>query len=261
MKKPKKLTYSQEDSVSANNLNPKEWLLVDKTLLYLRICNKRTEKIKIIKRFPARLIVKDLLITMAMIMIVFSWWLFPLIDELYVHQTPADVPQQNIQMEQQVIFEPEETTLASLVVSETEAVSEKNPETEYLNIPFDCDMQDKIKTISSEYGIEYELVLAIIEVESNYTVDCIGDNGNSLGLMQIQPRWWGKVMSAIGTSDLLNGVENVETGCAILKCLYLQNNDTRKVLNAYNTGSFDTENGYSSRVLAAYERLVSENEN
>lgn len=40
-----------------------------------------------------------------------------------------------------------------------------------------------------EYGVDYYMVLALIERESGYHWDKVGDNGNSKGYMQIYEKW------------------------------------------------------------------------
>lgn len=51
MKQPKKLTREQKIAVSAANLNPDNWSLVEETGFYLKIINKTSGKIKRIDRY------------------------------------------------------------------------------------------------------------------------------------------------------------------------------------------------------------------
>lgn len=123
----------------------------------------------------------------------------------------------------------------------------------YYDIPFSDEEQDLIRTIAGNYGIDFELVLAIIKTESNFNPNQIGDYGNSFGLMQIQPRYWNSLFNQNNCSDWFSVKDNVTVGCAILWHLYGACGDTEKVLSAYNSGNPDNQNGYSQRVFEELE--------
>lgn len=123
----------------------------------------------------------------------------------------------------------------------------------YYDIPFSDEEQDLIRTIASNYGIDYELVLAIIKTESNFNPNQIGDYGNSFGLMQVQPRYWNSLFNQNNCSGWFSVKDNVTVGCAILWHLYGACGDTEKVLSAYNSGNPDNQNGYSQRVFEELE--------
>lgn len=81
-------------------------------------------------------------------------------------------------------------------------------------------------------GLQPELVLAVIEVESNFDRYAVSVAG-ALGLMQVMPFW----LAEIGRHDdnLLHVDTNLRYGCAILK-FYLdkENGDLRRALGRYN---------------------------
>ena len=81
-------------------------------------------------------------------------------------------------------------------------------------------------------GLQPELVLAVIEVESNFDRYAVSVAG-ALGLMQVMPFW----LAEIGRQDdnLLHVDTNLRYGCAILK-FYLdkENGDLRRALGRYN---------------------------
>jgi len=87
------------------------------------------------------------------------------------------------------------------------------------NIPLSDGDQLLIREISNQFGIDYELILAIIKTESEFNPNDIGDNGHSFGLMQIQQKYWTKMFNVNGCSDWLSVKDNVTTGCAILQYL------------------------------------------
>lgn len=51
MKQPKALTSEQKVAVSAANLNPDNWMLIEQTEFYLKIINKTSEKTRRIDRY------------------------------------------------------------------------------------------------------------------------------------------------------------------------------------------------------------------
>ena len=81
-------------------------------------------------------------------------------------------------------------------------------------------------------GLEPELVLAVIDVESNFDRYAVSVAG-ALGLMQVMPFW----RNEIGRPDdnLINLETNLRYGCTILK-FYLdkENGDLRRALGRYN---------------------------
>lgn len=153
----------------------------------------------------------------------------------------------------QIETEPETTT--SQV--ETEATIETDPEDDYIfyDVPFDLDTQKEIIKICSDYDISYELILGMISVESTFRPDIIGDGGKSFGLMQIQSKWWSEIMEREGVTDLLDPLQNIRCGCAILQYLKNTYGTEYRALQAYNTGRPDTNNGYAERVYRQVDAL------
>jgi len=118
------------------------------------------------------------------------------------------------------------------------------------NIPLSDGDQLLTREISNQFGIDYELLLAIIKTESEFNQNDIGDNGNSLGIMQIQPKWWESNFNAYECKDWFDIRDNVTVGCSILQYLYQHYGETVLVLNAYNSNNPNNFNGYSDRVLS-----------
>lgn len=105
------------------------------------------------------------------------------------------------------------------------------------DVPLSADLQKHIKGLCDDYGVDMPLVLAIIGQESNYKPDAAGDNGNSLGLMQIQPRWHQGRMDDLGATDLLDPYQNVTVGIDLLAELVGENKGTEWAVTAYNAGA------------------------
>lgn len=104
------------------------------------------------------------------------------------------------------------------------------------DVPLSADLQEHIRQLCDEYGVDMPLVLAIIGQESNYRPDAVGDNGNSLGLMQIQPRWHQACMDDLGVTDLLDPYQNITVGIDLLAEL-IETGGTRWAIMAYNAGA------------------------
>ena len=98
---------------------------------------------------------------------------------------------------------------------------------------------------ASRVELPPELILAVIEVESNFDRYAISVAG-AIGLMQIMPFW----LDEIGRPDdnLLHVDTNLRYGCTILRFYYdKENGDLRRALGRYN-GSLGKRK-YPNRVI------------
>lgn len=105
------------------------------------------------------------------------------------------------------------------------------------DVPLDENLQIYIADLCEEHHIDPAIVIGIIQRESNFDEDIIGDNGNSYGLMQIQPRWHGERMARLECSDLLDPFQNVKVGVDILAELIETYGDMNRALMVYNAGA------------------------
>ena len=149
-------------------------------------------------------------------------------------------------------YAPTETGHAEIEHNIVEVVEEPTPqppEKQYRYIegcPLSEELQEGIFDICERHNISFELVMAVIERESTYNVDAVGDNGNSIGLMQIQPKWWGELMDELGVTDLSEPLQNVEVGVAILASYFEAGHEFFYVLMKYNGGA-----AYANRMIDA----------
>lgn len=90
--------------------------------------------------------------------------------------------------------------------------------------------------VCRNYGVDYEVAFALIERESECRWDAVGDNGNSLGYMQIQERSHKERMERLGCTDLLNPYQNIMVGVDFLAELQEKTGNTMDMLAAYNYG-------------------------
>lgn len=167
----------------------------------------------------------------------------------------------------------------SLLPSEPEAVIESTDvEAEFVVVPsipeevanleavmfypvlMDQDTQILIIRLCEDYHIEPAVVMAMIHRESKFQADAVGDNGESFGLMQVQPKWHYRRMVDLGCTDLMNPIENVTVGVDYLAELIERGNGLDWALAAYNAGATGAWNGlgfdYAAEVLENSEKLM-----
>lgn len=131
--------------------------------------------------------------------------------------------------------------------SEISVVTEVNGSNN--NINTELSIKEYIKSECSKRNLDYRIIYSIIEQESKWNEDAIGDNGNSLGLMQIQPRWHKNRMDNLGVSDLLDPYQNISVGIDIVDEL-VSKYGLYGGLAAYNTGSPSGYSQYSENVIS-----------
>lgn len=119
------------------------------------------------------------------------------------------------------------------------------------DVPLSYEDQDFLHTACQESGVPYALALAVIERETQFQ-NLVGDDGASLGYMQVQERWHWDRMERLGVTDLMNPFGNFRVGCDFLAEL-LEKYPTQEALTAYNSGS-PGYNQYSYDVMDNYEK-------
>lgn len=115
----------------------------------------------------------------------------------------------------------------------------------YFDVPLDHKLQDYIFALCEEKCIDPAIIIAMIDKESKFDIDIIGDKGKSYGLMQIQPRWHKERMEELGVTDLLDPYQNVTVGIDILAELLESGESLEWALMAYNGG-----HSYANRLIA-----------
>lgn len=98
------------------------------------------------------------------------------------------------------------------------------------------EVQRFIYRICKRDGVRYALILAMIERESGYKADCIGDDGESAGYMQVQEAWHKERMEEKGVTDLLDPYQNIMVGVDYIKELIDKYGTIQDALAAYNYG-------------------------
>ena len=153
---------------------------------------------------------------------------------------------------------PVETVKAAYIATETATETPTEPETtapERYDIPLPEDLQDYLIATARSYGLDPALVIAVIWRESCYQVDAVGDAGQAIGLMQIQPRWHGDRMDRLGVTDLEDPRSNILVGCDILSEVIGRYGVTGG-LTYYRWGRVDGDGAYVAEVLAYADGLI-----
>lgn len=147
---------------------------------------------------------------------------------------------------------------------ETQAQSTQPVEPVVTKTYFDCplprDLQDHIAALCEEYHIDPAIIVAMCKKESTYNARAVGDGGNSLGLMQIQPRWHKDRMKRLGCTNLKDAYQNVTVGIDFLAELMGKYEDVEKALMAYNAGESGARKNWWKRGIYSnkYSRAVLE---
>ena len=115
----------------------------------------------------------------------------------------------------------------------------------YFNVPLDYELQDHIFRLCEDYGVDPSIIIAMIWKESTFRVETVGDGGDSLGLMQIQPKWHQERMDRLGVLYLANPYQNVMVGIDYFAELMANGRGLEWSLMAYNGGY-----GYANRKVA-----------
>lgn len=100
---------------------------------------------------------------------------------------------------------------------------------------FPLEMQEYTYIICKDYGVDYSLIIAMIEIESGYKYDAVGKGGD-IGYMQINQEWHTDRMERLGATDLKNPYQNVRVGIDYMAEL-LGQYQTSVAVSAYNRGA------------------------
>lgn len=118
------------------------------------------------------------------------------------------------------------------------------------DLPMDYETQMLLYGACLEFGVEYDLALAVIEQETNFK-NIMGDGGSAYGYFQIWPKWHSDRMEELGVTDLNDPESNFRVGCHFLReCI--DKYGLERGLGYYNSGK---------AVVTSYSRSVLEKMN
>lgn len=113
----------------------------------------------------------------------------------------------------------------------------------------ELEAEDHITKVAKQYRLDPSVVKALIEEESGWCASAEGDNGQSIGLMQIQPRWHKERLTRLGITNLYDPQQNVTVGCDILSELLNRYGNYEDALSVYNSGNTEDGKAYAERIL------------
>lgn len=113
------------------------------------------------------------------------------------------------------------------------------------------EINSHVEKTAKRYGLDSKIIKALIEEESGWISSAEGDDGNSIGLMQIQERWHKERMKRLGVTNLYDSEQNITVGCDVLSELLNKYGNYEDALSVYNSGNIYDGKQYAERVLNA----------
>jgi soluble lytic murein transglycosylase-like protein len=162
--------------------------------------------------------------------------------------------------------------MATIAVIQITAAPTKAPDPEpesevrIYNIPLDEELQEYTFYLCKENNLDYEMVLAMMDQESDYREKVISKT-NDYGIMQINQVNHEWLEEELGIDDFLDAEQNILAGIRILAELTEKYEDPHRVLMAYNCGETGakrlwkqgkTTSEYSRSIMARAEELREE---
>jgi soluble lytic murein transglycosylase-like protein len=111
-----------------------------------------------------------------------------------------------------------------------------------------------VRVISAKYNINPELVMSIIQHESEYIPTA--KTGDCLGLMQVSTRWHSSKAKVLGVTNFYDSYSNILLGVDYLSELFAQYKDPALVLMLYNMNHDDALALYAQGKTTQYARSV-----
>lgn len=123
-------------------------------------------------------------------------------------------------------------------------------------VPMKADLQKQVYETAEEYGIDWTLLMAVIQKESRYDAYAVSGSGD-YGLMQINRVNHAQLSVETGVHDFLDPKENVRAGAYMLSQLINRYQDVHMALMAYNMGEAGAAEWWNQGVYtSAYSREV-----
>jgi soluble lytic murein transglycosylase-like protein len=147
-----------------------------------------------------------------------------------------------------------------------EPTPEPNPTVRIYDIPLSEELQAFTFNLCEEYGVDYEMVLAIMDKESDYTASAISKSSD-YGIMQINKinhKW---LTEELEVTDFLDPEQNIRCGIYMLADLMKKYDAPPRVLMAYNMGERgareyvakgNTSSAYSRYIMQLRDKLLQE---
>ena len=126
----------------------------------------------------------------------------------------------------------------------------------------DPDIPDEIEEAciiyGKQYGISVEFLEALIWQESRFKADVVSDDGNCIGLCQINQKCHKKRMKRLGVTDLTDARQNIAVAADYLAEIFEEHPEPHEALMVYN-GDGRWKNGkvskYAKEIVLKSEEL------
>lgn len=113
----------------------------------------------------------------------------------------------------------------------------------------ELEVEDHIEKTAKRYDLDPRVIKALIEEESGWLSSAEGDDGKSVGLMQVQERWHKARMQRLGVTNLYDPRQNITVGCDILADLLGKYGNYKDALSVYNSGNTKDGKQYAERIM------------
>lgn len=173
------------------------------------------------------------------------------------------VPAENHSVEQAVSSEITKEKTESTPVSSSQASKTEHAGREYYDVPLSNDLQDYLFAECASKKVPVDLVLALIDVESDFNPNLISKT-DDYGLMQINSCHKDFLQKALHITDLLDEKQNIKAGVYMLSGIVNRYKDVNQALMVYNRGEAGAkklwDNGvysttYSRNVIAKIDEI------
>lgn len=113
------------------------------------------------------------------------------------------------------------------------------------DVPLSEELQEVLYTVCEIENVDVNLVLGLIQCESNFNIDVKNIHSNCYGLMQLSPVYF---------PSNLTPAENIEHGVRYLAdCIERYDGNVKAGLRAYNAGHDDGDRTYANVVISYAE--------
>lgn len=150
-----------------------------------------------------------------------------------------------------------------VLVSAEEEVEEELPtlferEAPYKEIPLDDEYQVFLADICEKCGVDFFLAVALMESESTFKADAVGDGGKSIGFMQINRINWDRMQEDYDL-DVADPYDNIEAGVRMLAELQSKYKDATRAVQCYKAGEGRGNELWDEGVVLSQATAVVEN--
>lgn len=103
-------------------------------------------------------------------------------------------------------------------------------------VPLEDNFQIWMQELCEKYGVDYSLMLAMAEQESNFEIESVGDAGE-LGMWQIKPSTAAEAEEVLGRRlNLFKAEDNAQAAVILMEKYMRKYGTAEKALMAYNMG-------------------------